>query len=149
MLTAPEVEQVAMAVPATAVGVVAQVMVLVDVGFVPEHPPLPVTVNVAVKLPDAAEGVNVASAGSAFWVHDPEPPPPDHALPLLVPPAVAPVIVMAAIPVQADILLPAVAVGVALMVSAFVEVAFVQGEFALAVRVRVTLPAVISAALGL
>ena len=49
---------------------------------------------------------------------------------------------------QVAMAVPATAVGAAVMVSVFVEVAFVQGEFALAVRVRVTLPAVISAALG-
>lgn len=44
---------------------------------------------------------------------------------------------------------PAIAVGAALMVSVLVEVAFAtQGELGDAVKVSVTLPAVISAALG-
>jgi hypothetical protein len=38
----------------------------VSVGFVPEHDPEPVAVNVAVKLPLLELGVNVAKAGFAF-----------------------------------------------------------------------------------
>jgi hypothetical protein len=43
---------------------------------------------------------------------------------------------------------PATAVGAAVIVRDFVDVAFVQPEAALAVKVSVTLPALISAALG-
>lgn len=42
------------------VGGVLQVMTLVDCGLLPLQAPLPVTVRVAVKLPEATEGVNVA-----------------------------------------------------------------------------------------
>jgi hypothetical protein len=84
------------------------------VGFVPVHAPLPVTVRVAVKLPLVVVGVKVALAGVAFCAHVPRPPPPLHVLPLFVPPAVAPVIVIAArgVPSQRLILAPADAVGV-------------------------------------
>ena len=126
MLTAPEPEQVETAVPATAVGVVAQVIVLVDVGLVPEHAPLPVTVKVAVKLPNDAEGVNVARAGLAFCTQVPVPP--LQVLPLLVPPEVAPVIGIAVVPVQVEIALPADAVGVALIVIIPFIVAAAQEE---------------------
>jgi len=128
------------------VGVVAHVIVRVDVGLVPIHPALPVTVNVAVKLPNVALGVNVAKAGFAFC--DQVPVPPIHVLPLFVPPDAAPVIVIAAVPVQVEILVPAEAVGVALMVRVFVEVALEHGEFPVAVKVKVTLAAVMSAGLG-
>jgi hypothetical protein len=56
--------------PALAVGVCPQLIVLVLVGFVPAHPPLPVTVNVAVKLPLVTVGVNTAKAGLAFCVYN-------------------------------------------------------------------------------
>jgi hypothetical protein len=90
---------------------VAHVISLVEVGFVPKQPPLPVTVKVAVKLPDEIVGVKVARAGFAFCDQFPEPAPPDQLLLLYVPPSLAPVIVIAAIPVQTLISEPAVAVG--------------------------------------
>ena len=49
---------------------------------------------------------------------------------------------------QVDTAVPASAVGGALIVRVLVEVAFPQGALPTAVRVSVTLPAVISAALG-
>jgi hypothetical protein len=103
--------------PAVAVGVVPHVITRVEVGFVPVQPPLPVTVNVAVKLPEALVGVKVAKAGLAFCTQLPKPPPPVHALPLLVPPELAPVIAIAAMPVHTLISEPAVAVGVVLTVT--------------------------------
>ena len=48
MFTAPELEQVFIAVPATAVGAAVMVIVLVDVALV--QPPLPVAVKVRVTL---------------------------------------------------------------------------------------------------
>ena len=44
--------------------------------------------------------------------------------------------------------LPATAVGAVVIVSVFVSVAFAQGLFAFAVSVNITLPAVMSAELG-
>src|ERR1051326_5694580 len=85
--------------PAVATGAVPHVIVLVDVELL--HPFAPVNVRVAVKDPLAAVGVNVASAGSAFCVHVPSPAPPLHVgVPEYVPVAVAPVIVIAAVPVH-------------------------------------------------
>jgi hypothetical protein len=49
---------------------------------------------------------------------------------------------------QVETAVPATAVGAVLIVIFFVEVALAQGEFPVAVNVRVLLPAVISAALG-
>ena len=67
-----------MLLPASTVGVSPHEMVLVSVGLVPEHAPLPVSVSVAVKLPLVVVGMNVASAGLAFCVHVPSPAPPVH-----------------------------------------------------------------------
>ena len=64
--------------PAAAVGVWAQLIVLVSVSKTPPHEALPVTVSVAVKLPLVTVGVNVARAGSGSWVHAPRPTPPDQ-----------------------------------------------------------------------
>src|SRR5207249_6334453 len=89
--------------PAVATGAVPHVIVLVAVALL--HPFAPVSVSVAVNDPLAAEGVNVASAGLAFCVHVPDPAPPlQVGLPEYVPVAVAPVIVMAAVPVHVVIL---------------------------------------------
>jgi hypothetical protein len=49
---------------------------------------------------------------------------------------------------QVEIAVPAVAVGAWFIVKVFVDVAFAHGAFPVAVKVSVTLPAVISAALG-
>jgi len=49
---------------------------------------------------------------------------------------------------QVDTAVPATAVAAGVMVRVFVEVALVHGVFAVAVKVSVTLPAVISAGLG-
>jgi hypothetical protein len=75
---------------------------------------VPVTVKVAVKLPEEVEGVNVASAGSAFWVQVPSPPPPDQSAEVNVPPAEAPVMAIGAkgVPSQRLISELASAVGV-------------------------------------
>ena len=45
---------------------------LLSVEFV--QPLAPVSVSVAIVEPDGDEGVNVASAGSGFWVHVPPDP---------------------------------------------------------------------------
>ena len=66
--------------------------------------------------------------------------------PLLV--AVAPVMDIPPAFEQAVWLLPALAVGAPTIVSTLVDVAFAHGEFPNAVSVNVTVPAVISAALG-
>jgi hypothetical protein len=125
--------------PANKVGVCPHVIVLVLVVLVPKHAPLPVTVNVAVKVPPLVVGVNVASAGFAFCVHPPRPPPPVHATPLYVPPAVAPVIEIAArgVPSQRVIVAPAFEVGVWLQVIVLVLVGLVPTQPALPVTVKV------------
>jgi hypothetical protein len=130
--------------PADAVGVWPQVIVLVLVGLVPAHAPLPVTVNVAVKEPLVTIGVNVERAGSAFCTQLPRPPPPLHALPLFVPPRVAPVIVIAArgVPSQRFIAAPAEAVGVCPQVIVLVLVGFEpkHPSFPVTVKVAVNVP---------
>jgi hypothetical protein len=93
--------------PAVAVGAVPQVITLVAVLL--EHPFIPVKVNVAVNEPDGDDGVKVASAGLASWVNVPGPAPLHTGGLLNVPEAVAPVRVIALVPVQDEISAPAVA----------------------------------------
>jgi len=107
------------AAPALGTGVCDQDITLVLVGFVPAQDPPPVTVRVAVKLPEEVVGVNVARAGFAFCVQLPSPPPPLHVAELYVPPALAPVIAIGARGVASHLLrsAPAVAEGPGLTVS--------------------------------
>ncbi len=62
--------------------------------------------------------------------------------------ALAPVILTAPLFEQVDWLLPATAVGAAVIVNVLLDVAFAHGLFPVAVRVSVTEPAVISDGLG-
>ncbi len=74
MLTAPELEQVEMAVPAEAVGAAVMVNVFVDVAF--EQLVLPVAVNVKVTLPaeiSAALGVYVQVVSEVAFANKPVP----------------------------------------------------------------------------
>jgi hypothetical protein len=125
--------------PAVATGAVPHVIVLVDVELL--HPFAPVNVRVAVKDPLAAVGVNVASAGSAFCVHVPSPAPPLHVgVPEYVPVAVAPVIVIAAVPVHVVMLGPAVATGAVPHVIVLVDVALAHPFVPVSVSVAVNDP---------
>ena len=76
MLIAAVPVQVLIFPPADATGCVPHVMVLVAVALV--HAPVAVNVRVAVKLPEAVDGVKTAAAGFASWVNVPNPAPPLH-----------------------------------------------------------------------
>ncbi|MBA7567210.1 hypothetical protein ES708_08919 [subsurface metagenome] len=99
--------------PASAVGVCAQLIVLVSVSRTPPHEAVPVTVSVAVKLPLLTDGENVARAGFASCIQVPGPATSDHIAELYVPPAVAPVIKIGSVGVALHLLIanPASAVG--------------------------------------
>lgn len=68
----------------------------------PEHPLAPVSVSVAVTVPDSVDGVKVARAGSGFCVHVP-PAPLQVGVPLYEPPAEAPVMAIGDVPVQSPL----------------------------------------------
>jgi len=68
--------QVTISDPALATGCVPHVISLVSVSS--GQPSAPVRMRVAVNEPEGTVGVNVASAGLAFCVHDPSPAPPLH-----------------------------------------------------------------------
>lgn len=88
---------------------VPQLIVRTAVAFAPGQLPVPVAVSVAMKEPAETEGVNVASAGFAFCVQVPSPTPPLQLF--VVPVDVAPVIAIAATPLQLLIAVPAETVG--------------------------------------
>jgi hypothetical protein len=95
----------------------------------------------------AALGVYVASVSEFAFANVPVPLD-VHITPLLFV-ALAPAVIFTAPELeQVDTAVPATAVGGAFIVSVLVEVAFPQGEFPLAVKVSITLPAVMSAVLG-
>jgi hypothetical protein len=137
MAAVPQLLSAAPAFTATA----PQVITRVEVGFVPAQRPLPVTVNVAVNDPDDVDGVKLANAGFAFCDQDPRPPPPDQESPEYVPVAVAPVIVMAVVPVHVVISVPADAVGALVQLMTRVSVAVpAQAPPAVTVKVAVKEP---------
>lgn len=148
IFTAPLVEQVVTAVPATDVGAGVIVSVLFDVAF-PTQGELGVDVNVSVTLPaeiSAALGVYVQVVNEVALANVP--------VPLDVHVVVAPLPLEPAVIFTAPELeqvvtaVPATAVGAAVIVIVFVDVALVHPAFPVAVRTRVLLPAAISAALG-
>jgi hypothetical protein len=121
-------------------GVSPQVMVRVAVGLVPVHPALPVSVSVAVKLPDWVLGVKTARAGSAFWTQLPRPTPPVQVAALKLPVAVVPAILIPASGVASQRWIAgpaAVMVGVWPQVIRRVPVGFVPVQLPVPVRVRV------------
>src|ERR1051326_6688549 len=128
---------VVMSGPAVATGAVPHVIVLVDVELA--HPFVPVSVSVAVNDPLPDEGVKVARAGSAFCVHVPVPP--LHVgVPEYVPVAVAPVIVIAAVPVHVVMSGPAVATGAVPHVIVLVDVELAHPFVPVSVSVAVNDP---------
>ena len=148
IFTAPAVEQVDTAVPATAVGAAVIVIVLVDVALV--HPAFAMAVNVNVLLPaviSAELGVYVAVISEVAFVKVPVPLD-VHVIPAWLL-ALEPVVIFTA-PVleQVGISIPAIAVGGCDIVNVLVDVAAVQVPLGFAVNVSITLPAVISAVLG-
>ncbi len=72
----------------------------------------------------------------------------DHVIPALLLALEPAVMFTALLFEQVPTAVPAAAVGAVVMVNVLVDVALVQVPFAVAVKVRVTLPAVMSAALG-
>ena len=125
--------------PALAAGGSYQVTTLVSLAS--EHPLAPVNVSVATNEPEGVEGVNIASAGSAFCVHAPDPPPPlQVGVPLYVPLAVAPVIGIAAVAVQVDMSEPASATGCVPHVICLVSVSSEQPLAPVRVNVAVNVP---------
>lgn len=109
-----------MLAPASTAGVWLQEIVRVDVLTMLPQATVPVKVRVAVNVPLATEGVNVASAGFvACCVQVPRPVPPDHMIEAEVPLAVAPVMAMGVNGVGVQILIgaPAFAEGILLIVS--------------------------------
>ena len=112
------------------------------------HGELPTTVSVNVTVPaviSAALGVYVG-VNVVPPVNVPVPLVPQLSLTLFV--ALAPVILTEAELVHMDWLPPATAVGAAVIVNTLVDVALAHGELPVAVSVNVTVPAVISAGLG-
>ena len=150
MLTGPELEQVFNAVPDTAVGADVIVMVLEEVTFA--QPAFPLAVKTIVLLPaviSAALGLYVAVVNEVALASVPVPLVTLHViLAWLV--ALEPAVIFTT-PVVEQVLMtvPAIAVGKVFIVRVLVDVALVaQGELGVAVNVSVTLPALISAALG-
>ena len=148
MFTAPVLEQVETAVPAEAVGAVVIVNVFVEVAFA--QVPLPVAVKVIVTLPaviSAALGVYVAVVKDVAFANVPVPLEVQVVPALLL--ALEPAVIFTA-PLfeQVPTAVPAEALGAVVMVKVLVEVAFAQVPLPVAVKVSVTLPAVMSAALG-
>jgi hypothetical protein len=78
-------------VPAKIAGISDQLITRVEVAIVAAHTPVPVTVRVAVKLPELPEGVKVAKAALGSCIHEPDAAPPDQISEIKVPPAAAPV----------------------------------------------------------
>ena len=148
ILIAPVLEQVVNAAPATAVGSERIVSVFVLVTFA--QPALD-AVNVRVTLPDtisAALGVYVQVVNEFELANVPVPLEVHVTAVWFV--AVEPAVILTA-PTEEQVVIavPAFAVIALLMVSTFVDVTLAHGALANAVNVKVTLPAVISAALGL
>ena len=145
---APLLEQVVTAVPATAVGAAVMVSVLVDTAFA--QVPFPLAVKVIVTLSaaiSAALGVYVAVVSEVGFANVPVPPD-VQVMPLLLVALDPAVIFTAPILEQVITAAPAMAVGAGVIVSVLVDTALAQLPFPLAVKVIVTLPAAISAALG-
>ena len=139
--------QVAIAVPAATVGAVVMVNVLVEVTAV--HVPFGLAVNVNVTLPaeiSAALGVYVAVVIEVELVKVPVPLEVQAKEALLV--TLEPAVTFTAIVPQVATAVPATAVGGAVMVMFLVDVTFAQVPFPVAVKVKVRVPAVTSAALG-
>lgn len=148
ILTAPELEHVIKSVPAATTGAKVIVIVLVDTAFA--HAVFPVAVNVRILLPaaiSAALGVYVHKVNELASVKVPVPFD-DQIIPALLD-ALDPAVMFTA-PVAEQVItgVPATAVGAGVIVSILVEIALGQGVLPKAVRVIVTLPAVISAAVG-
>ena len=148
IFTAPILEQVITAAPAMAVGAGVIVSVLVDTALA--QLPFPLAVKVIVTLPaaiSAALGVYVAVVSELAFANVPVPPD-VQVMPLLLVALDPAVIFTAPALEQVVTAVPATAVGAAVMVSVLVDTALTQLPFPLAVKVIVTLPAAISAALG-
>ena len=148
IFTAPLLEQVVTAVPATAVGAAVMVSVLVDTALA--QVPFPLAVKVIVTLPaaiSAALGVYVAVVNELAFANVPVPPD-VQVMPLLLVALDPAVIFTAPALEQVVTTVPATAVGAGVIVSVLVDTAFAQVPFPVAVKVIVTLPAAISAALG-
>ena len=146
MDTPPAFEQAVWLLPAFAVGVPTIVNTFVDVALA--HGELPTAVSVNVTLPaviSAALGVYVG-VNVVPLVNVPVPLVPQLTLAWLV--ALAPVMLTEAELVHMDWLPPATAVAALDIVNVLVDEALAQGETAVAVNVNVTIPAVISAGLG-
>ena len=124
------------------------VSVFVEVAFA--HGAFPVAVSVSVTLPavmSAALGVYVAVVRDVALARVPLPLE-VHVTPVLFV-ALAPVVIFTAPELEQVITaVPATAVGAVTIVRVFVEVTSLHGELPVAVKVSVTLPAVISDALG-
>ncbi len=148
IFTAAELEQVDTAVPATAVGAAVMVNILFEVAL--PHGEFPIAVRVNVTLPaviSAALAAYVAKVNEVALVNVPVPLE-VHVTPLLLVALDPAVIFTAPALEQVAIAVPATAAGAAVIVSVLVDVAAAQVPFPLAVNVKVTLPAAISAALG-
>lgn len=150
IFTGAELEQVFMAVPADAVGAAVIVIVLLEVAFA--QPALPTAVNTSVRLPaviSAVLGVYVAVVRELAFAKVPVPLDVVQVILALLVALDPAVIFTAPVVEQVTTAVPATAVGAWLMVNVLFDVAFAaQGEFGVAVNVSVTLPAEISAALG-
>ena len=125
------------------------VKVLVEVTL--PHGALPVAVNVSVTLPaviSAALGVYVAVVNEFALANVPVPLD-VHVIPVLLV-ALDPAVIFTAPELEHVVTaVPATAVAAWVIVSVLVEVALPQGALPVAVNVNVTLPAALSAALGL
>jgi len=130
--------------PALTVAALLHVIRRTSVELVPEQAPVPVRVSIAAKLPTLTEGVNVASAGFAFWVHVPSPAPPDQVTLEYVPDAEAFVITIGARGVVLHLLKsgPASATGVSPQVIVRVSIGFVPRHLSepMTVSVAVKVP---------
>lgn len=148
IFTAPEPAQVVTVVPAFAVGAAVIVIVFVEVEF--EHGEFPLAVNVSVLLPaaiSAALGVYVHVVNEVWLAKVPVPLDVQSTLELFM--ALEPAVMLTAPELEQVVIgVPATAVGAGTMVRVLFDVAFPQGELPIAVKVRVTLPTDISAALG-
>jgi hypothetical protein len=148
ILTAPSIEQVGIAEPALAVGAAVIVNVFVDVAAV--HEPALFAVSFIVTLPaliSAALGLYVAAVNDVALVNVPVPVD-DHAIDDWFVAEEPPVIFTAPELEHVARSAPAAAVGGLVKVNVFVEVAGEHVPVPLAVNVNETLPADISAALG-
>ena len=104
----PAVNQFVLTAPVH-VPVVPQLMMRVETAVAPGQLPVPVTVSVAINDPPETEGIKLASAGLACWIHVPRPAPPDQIL--VEPVADAPDMVTGVTPLQLLIAGPAFASG--------------------------------------